>query len=98
MADQSDETYGLVMPFVTVQSKGGPHDDESYCAGYEMGRLDAILELTHHHSRSSNWTIRTENRAQADLIAMRYGYALTVLCDEFEGWLGICLIKMGDDA
>lgn len=63
--------YGMVMPFVTVTSKGGPHDDDSYVAGWEMGALDAELKV-------STWpltrTVRTENLPQVDLIAMRYGY------------------------
>ena len=44
--ERDDETsYGLLMPFVTVVSKGGPHEDESYAAGWEMGVLDARLEF-----------------------------------------------------
>lgn len=35
--------YDLVMPFVTVTSAGGPHDDDAYVAGFEMGALDACL-------------------------------------------------------
>lgn len=63
--------YGMVMPFVAVASKGGPFDDASYCAGYEMGQLDAALQLK---PRQLQVTIRTVNVAQADLVAMRRGY------------------------
>lgn len=61
----------LVMPFVVVASKGGPYDDDSYCAGYEMARLDAALEAGPRHHQV---TIRTANATQADLIAMHHGY------------------------
>lgn len=65
--------YDMVMPFVTVTSKGGPHDDDAYVAGYEMGLLWADL-------RYSTWpmtrTVRTDNLPQVDLIAMRHGYTV----------------------
>jgi len=65
----------LVMPFVTVASKGGPHDDESYVAGYAMGLLDAKLASgIPEHSE----TINAVSETQADLLAMRYGYRVVV--------------------
>lgn len=75
--------YGLVMPFVAVRSKGGPWDDEAYCAGYEMGRLDATLERDLH---VEPMTILADNREQADLIAMRHGYVAEVSLSDVEGW------------
>ena len=35
--------YELVMPFVVVTSAGGPYDDESYVAGFEASRVDALF-------------------------------------------------------
>lgn len=73
MSDQSteDDGFNLVMPFITVTSVGGPFDDDAYVAGYEMGKLDAILEMgLAQHSVA----IQTANVAQADLLAMRHGY------------------------
>jgi hypothetical protein len=79
--------YGLVMPFVTVASKGGPHDDAAYCAGYEMGRLDAILQTGRQRGIGLlSTTCRTENQAQADLIAMHRGYTATFTESDVEGW------------
>ncbi len=76
--------YGLVMPFVAVRSKGGPYDDEAYCAGYEMGRLDAILDRDDPHVEPL--TILADNREQADLIAMRHGYIAEVTESDVVGW------------
>lgn len=63
----------MVMPFVTVASKGGPHDDDAYVAGYEMGLLEASLGV-------SRWllvrTLRTDNLPQAELLAMRHGFQM----------------------
>lgn len=79
----SDEPgYGLVMPFVTVTSKGGPHDDESYTAGYAMGILDAMLAsgIPKHAV-----TILAVSEPQADLLAMQYGYR-SVIGDVDNEW------------
>ena len=70
MSDGEHE-FEMEMPFVTVASKGGPHDDNAFVAGYEMGTLDRELLAA---PRQHQVTIRTDNTAQADLIAMRNGY------------------------
>lgn len=69
MSDQ----YSLVMPFIVVTSKGGPFDDAAYCAGYEIGKLDAALDA---EPRLHQVTIRTLNVPQADLVAMQHGYTM----------------------
>jgi hypothetical protein len=70
--------YNLVMPFVTCRSTGGPHDDASYVAGYEMGKLDAVLNISESTRMALRPTVyaqlHTDNVPQADLLAMRYGY------------------------
>lgn len=89
--DEIGAQYGLVMPFVTVKSKGGPHDDDSYAAGFEMGRLDADLKVAKTCAHSVIGMIRSENRDQADLIAMKNGFILRVTNDSFTGWLGVVM-------
>ena len=70
--EQQPAEYGLVMPFVAVASKGGPFDDRAYCAGWEMGRLDALLE--HAAPPVHEQPVLTDNAQQADLVAMKHGY------------------------
>jgi hypothetical protein len=71
--------YELVMPFVAVASQGGKYDDESYVAGWEMGRLAAQLDLAKHMRLGlPHATIHPENVPQADLLAMRVGARMTV--------------------
>lgn len=78
--------YGLVMPFVSVTSKGGPHDDEAYVCGWEMGQLDARLQ--YERPLLLEQTIHAANTAQADLVAMKHGYAATVRQTDNEwAWL-----------
>lgn len=85
----------LVMPFVTVTSKGGPHDDQSYTCGWEMGELDA--ELAHARSVRKDRVIHTENESQADLIAMRYGYRAEITPTGTDGWSALRLYCTGVD-
>lgn len=85
------EEFDLVMPFVTVQSVGGPHDDNSYVAGYEMGSLDKVLTQRALQGAMTPFrsVLRADNRAQADLIAMQHGYAMSVNATEDEHWIGV---------
>lgn len=82
----------MLFPFVTVASKGGPHDDGAYVAGWEMGRLDADLALlAGAMATSAERTIHTENLPQADLVAMYHGFTCTAEPSEVEGWTYITL-------
>lgn len=92
MNDQ-EPGYGLVMPFVTVASKGGPHDDESYMAGYSMGMLDATLATG---VQKHDVTIAATCEAQADLLAMRYGYR-SVIGDVNNEWVFATFTKLETD-
>lgn len=94
MADH-DPHPELVMPFLPVQSRGGPHDDAAYTAGYEMGLLDAQLVL--RPEVLPNYPIHTENREQADLIAMRHGYRAEFAPTEAVEWLQLRIVPTEDD-
>jgi hypothetical protein len=73
MKGEDDIGFDLAMPFVTVASQGGPHDDESYCAGWEMGVLFATLEAVSLDALPVRRTVRAANVPQADLIAQDAG-------------------------
>lgn len=91
-----EHEFGLVMPFVNVASLGGRYDDDAYCAGYEVGQIDARLE----HERPTILTlpVHVANLEQLDLIAMRRGYALVIAEPEaVEGWAQITLTRNGAD-
>jgi hypothetical protein len=85
MNDEPDEFYELEMPFVVVRSTGGVFDDDSYCAGYEMGCIDAHLATLAPICDTADATIRTDNIKQADLIAMRHNLAVEFSEGE-NGW------------
>lgn len=78
MSEEEDQSESsLVMPFVTVKSQGGPHDDAAYVAGWEMGSLDAQLNIMSSLRSAEQYGplgIHSENKEQADLLAMQYGW------------------------
>lgn len=69
------EDFELVMPFLTVTSKGGPHEDAAYAAGWECGQIDTLLDQAGPGIYER--PVRVENLPQIDLIAMHHGYTLT---------------------
>lgn len=79
MNDDEGHDLELVMPFVTTVSHGGPHDDDSYCAGWEMGALDIRLNAARHLGLGlPTVTVKRDNLPQLDLIAMKAGARMIV--------------------
>jgi hypothetical protein len=94
--------YEMVMPFVTVTSKGGPHDDDSYVAGFEVGEIHGELRTVHNFcgalgsdkpSLTIAKTVHTANLEQLDLVAMAHGFTMRTVGDQpgevasiFEEW------------
>lgn len=91
---EEEYSYGMLMPFITVKSVGGQHDDESYVAGWEMGALD--IQLSMLNAANATFQIHTENGKQADLIAMKHGFTSTITpYDECPEWSYIVVTKDG---
>lgn len=85
--------YKLVMPFLPVESRGGPYEDEAYTAGFQMGRIDRFLEV--RRLAKVEQLIYRENLPQADLMAMRHGYRLEVAeYEENPDWVFICFFRV----
>lgn len=76
MSATPEENFSLVMPFVVCQSNGGPFEDRPFVAGYECGRIDAVLE--HAKPGVLEVTVRHDNLPQLDLIAMRHNYSMLI--------------------
>jgi hypothetical protein len=74
MSEEPQE-FELVLPFIACRSKGGPHEDEPFVAGFECGYIDA--RLAYEHPERLTLTVRRDSLAQLDLIAMRRGYTAT---------------------
>lgn len=94
----TDEGFELVMPFVVTKSHGGPFDDDAYCAGWEMGALNA--QLRHITKPRFAATIRRDNLAQADLIAMKARWSMTeesVPEEEFVEWAQVTFVRVSSN-
>lgn len=107
----SDPVFGdleLLMPFVVVESNGGPFDDSAYVAGYALGRLDLRLEMSARFNlEPPDEMIDRRNLPQLDLVAMHHGYAITERQMQLEGvedeaadlvrseWAHISFTRMG---
>lgn len=76
MSSENDAEYELALPFVTTTSQGGPHDDDAYVAGFEMGQLDVVLGFQWMQFHTA--IIKKESVKQADLIAMHYDFKMEV--------------------
>src|SRR5438128_6149503 len=83
---RDEEWFGLVMPFVSVTSKGGSFDDESFVAGYECGLLGKKLEMKPATVKRIMTTVHTGNVAQLDLLAMKHGWQMTTEETEVDDW------------
>jgi len=90
MSDDDEHGFELEMPFVTVTSQGGPHDDQSYVAGWEMGTLDALLISKPPFYEGP---IAAANEPQADRIAMKHGYSAKFEPTAFDEWVRMTLTK-----
>lgn len=100
MAENDNEGWGLVMPFVVTQSVGGPYDDAAFCAGYRAGVIDADLALLSGYPTSRRqYTVEPSLVGQLDLIAMRHGFRMTTEpWDEHpDEWVYVTFEDNGDD-
>jgi hypothetical protein len=96
--EENEAEFGLVMPFVVVESQGGPFDDMAYVCGYEACAIDA--ELQYARPKLIEKYVHTENVAQVDLIAMQHGYTFesTPWADAPEDWTWVTLRRMSEVA
>lgn len=69
-----EDGFEMLVPIVAGTSEGGPFDDASFVAGFEMGRfwqtcasMQGLVGQT-----SGRVTIHRNNKPQADLIAMHF--------------------------
>lgn len=82
--EEPDEmAYGLVMPFVVCESKGGPYEDQAFVAGYHCGLIDRTLQTAVVPFEE---TCRTDSLPQFDLIAMHHGWSMKATDSGTSGW------------
>lgn len=82
-----DDAMELVMPFVVVQSVGGPYDDDAFAFGWQAGAIDHALRVADPEVRSVCYGIvRAGIVPQVELIGMRHGFPVVTVEPTAEGW------------
>jgi hypothetical protein len=96
-----DAEYGLVMPFVVVQSKGGPYEDRAFTAGWLCGHTEASLRLAPLECPSFTLPagVNPDVVPQLDLLAMDNGWTLiTRPYEDGEEFVFVTFIRSGEEA
>lgn len=89
--NEEEAEFDLVMPFVVCESNGGAYHDDSFCAGFHLGQIDAQMEAG-LVGPGTALTVRTPSVPQLDLIAMRHGHALDVAVSDQE-WTTALIVR-----
>lgn len=85
-----DDSYVLALPFVACVSEGGTFDDDAFVAGFSAGQHYSELR---NAPNATGWSAHVEPGMvrQYDLIAMHFGYVMTVHDDEDSGWVHVTM-------
>lgn len=86
-----DGDQEIVMPFIACQSQGGVYDDESFVAGFWLGKIWSIMAV------GGNFVGNVPEFLvpQLDLAAMHYGMQMSVQDGNEEivpGWAMITIV------
>ena len=89
--DADEAGYELLVPFVCVESAGGPYDDESFTHGFQVGRL---WEELRPREPMSTWFV-TELEEQLALVAGHHRMVLSKadIDDDASGMPGMALYR-----
>lgn len=75
MEGPEETQWGLVLPFVVCESKGGPYEDHAFVAGVRYGLWSQLLKL--QPSEHANYEPK-DLVPQLDLLAMHHHYRMIV--------------------
>lgn len=89
--EDNEAEFDLIMPFVVCESNGGAYHDDSFCAGFHLGQIDAQMNVG-LVGPGTALTVRTPSVPQLDLIAMRYGHAIEVAVSDDE-WATVLIVS-----
>src|SRR5262245_3722500 len=82
------------LPLVLCRSRGGPFDDEAFRSGWRLGDIGSVLSRFGVSALADS--IRPWERLQADLLAMAYGYTMTVEPSGDPEWLLVTFTRARD--
>lgn len=84
--------FELMLPFVVTRSHGGPYDDSSYVAGFELGQICGMLPYVDEMERP----VHTTNLPCLDLAAMREGFEITSREEIDDTWTQVKFERIGE--
>lgn len=88
-----EASYGLIMPFVCVESVGGPYDDEAFAAGWHCAQIDEALAAG-RPGDVAHVSVRTTIVGQLDLIALRRGFVMVATPTDHDEWTSVAFHPM----
>lgn len=94
--EPDEGSYSLVMPFVVVQSTGGPYDDAAFTAGWAAGAIDRTLHSLADEAAvwDLTFTVRTDLIPQMELIGMRHQFpVMRSAATEVSEWSSIIFAR-----
>jgi hypothetical protein len=95
--DFPEEGYGLVMPFVVIESQGGSYKDDAFVAGVRFQQDRSELEAAPHIVEWANYVFPSMV-PQYDLLAMHLGFTMTAEpWEEHPGDWVLVTFRRGDD-
>ena len=84
------------LPLVLCRSRGGPFDDDAFRSGWRLGDIGSTLGRLGVSALAES--IRPWERLQADLLAMAYGYTMTVQPGGDPDWVSVTFTRARDVA
>jgi len=90
VSERQDHGMSLVLPFVVVESKGGPYADEPFVAGYQAGEIDARLAQAELIGADVVRVamVRRALLPQLELHGMRYGFPVLTVSEPTAAHIG----------
>ena len=79
------------LPFVVCRSRGGPYDDEAFRSGWRLGDIAATLARGEASTMAES--IRPVECAQADRLAMAFGYTMRIAPGFDPDWVSVIFVR-----
>ena len=88
-ADGTEPDYDLYLPFVCVESDGGPYEDRAFAAGWQCGEIAALLASAGDQIATFDTIVYRGVAAQLDLVAMDRGFVCTTEDTDEDDWVHV---------
>jgi len=94
MASPAPAAWNVEVPFAVCATNGGPFDDASFIAGYQVGRVtNALAHGAELGADSMSFTVLRCLLAQIEVAGMQHGFPYTFAepCADSSEWVHVVL-------